>query len=178
MKQFLNFKKSDWPRFNEKIKEFIIEQEKEVDKSIIGLGQYSMRQEYEHFKVNSSKWFMLNADQKQSTLQKFHSASVEDKCSSLNLDISSPNFAAAHVHSSRVDKGSSVDMPTPTPDPSVNTTPSRHSNELSVGIEEAADITGLPILFLRQVWSKAAELLALYQHHVLQLRLGWLVAGP
>jgi hypothetical protein len=30
---------------------------------------------------------------------------------------------------------------------------------MSVSVDEAADITGLPVLYLRQAWSKACELL-------------------
>ncbi len=33
------------------------------------------------------------------------------------------------------------------------------TTELSINIEDATNMTGLPILFLRQVWSKAEELL-------------------
>jgi hypothetical protein len=38
VKQFLQFKKSDWPTFNEKIKKYIVLQQEEIDKSIVGIG--------------------------------------------------------------------------------------------------------------------------------------------
>lgn len=47
LKQFLNFKQSDWPLFNEKIKEFVLGQEKEVEKSILGIGLYVICDTYE-----------------------------------------------------------------------------------------------------------------------------------
>ena len=40
LKQFLGFKKSDWPVFNNKIKKFVQDQEEELYKTMIGLGQY------------------------------------------------------------------------------------------------------------------------------------------
>ena len=48
LKQFLGFKKSDWPVFN-KIKKFIQDQE-EVCKAMIGLGQYRICREYQESK--------------------------------------------------------------------------------------------------------------------------------
>ena len=50
LKQFLAFKKSDWPIFNEKIRKFASSQE-EVCNSITYLGQYSLREEYQHLSV-------------------------------------------------------------------------------------------------------------------------------
>lgn len=67
LKQFLGFKKSDWPVFNNKIKKFIQEQDEEVCKAMIGLGQYRICREYQHFEVSPSQWFTaLNEKQKES----------------------------------------------------------------------------------------------------------------
>ena len=79
LKQFLGFKKNEWPVFNEKINEFVLEQEKEADKCILGIGQYSLLEGYEHLKVSSAKWFTaFNKEQKANVLCKFHTASVDD----------------------------------------------------------------------------------------------------
>ena len=40
VKQFLGFKKYDWPVFNEKMQKFIHMQQEEVDKSLVNLAQY------------------------------------------------------------------------------------------------------------------------------------------
>lgn len=85
LKQFLGFKKSDWPVFNHKIKKFIQDQEEEVCKSIIGLGQYRICREYQHFEVFPSQWFTaLSEKQKESFKKKFQQASVDDKQPSNN----------------------------------------------------------------------------------------------
>ena len=80
IKQFFNFKKSDWPTFNQRIKDFITEQQDEVEKCIIGIGQYEICNEYQQFCVPSSKWFTsLTKDQKQNLVKNFNRASVDDK---------------------------------------------------------------------------------------------------
>jgi len=38
IKQFVQFKKSDWPVFNDKMKSFVLEQQQEVCKTIVGSG--------------------------------------------------------------------------------------------------------------------------------------------
>ena len=78
LKQFLSYKKFNWPTLNEKIKEFVQMHFKEAKKSLIGIGQYIIRPEYDHLRVSPSKWFLLNDNQKQSVLQRFHHVSVED----------------------------------------------------------------------------------------------------
>ena len=51
VKQFLGFKKSDWPVFNEKIQKFIHMQQEEVKESLVNLGQYILKPEYQHLAV-------------------------------------------------------------------------------------------------------------------------------
>ena len=163
LKQFLNFKKLDWQVFNEKIKEFIINQQAEVEKSLVGIGQYSIRQEYQQFKISSSRWFTsLNTDQKKAAVLKFNSASVEDKCQTNNnssneidasfplTSIASPSATSNHQNNQTLPV-TSIIVP--------STLQHQNNYQLSVSIDDAANITGLPILFLRQVWSKATELL-------------------
>jgi hypothetical protein len=143
LKQFLNFQKLDWPVFNEKIKEFVLEQQSEVEKSVVGIGQYIIREEYLQFRVSQSKWFTsLSADQRKTALKKFHCASVDDKCSPANAIESSVPSTSAILPTTSHSSATSIHQ------------------QLSVSIDSAAEITRLPTLFLRQVWSKASELLA------------------
>ena len=68
---------------------------------------------------------MSNADQKQSILQRFHQASVED------IQVSDT------AGSGTVDK--TIEF--------MSDSGSRSSSELSVSVEDATNMTGLPILF-------------------------------
>ena len=77
LKQFLGFKKSDWPVFN--IRKFVSDQQEEVCKTLIGSGQYRLCEEYEHFAIAHSRWFTALTDcQKQDARKKFQQCSVED----------------------------------------------------------------------------------------------------
>ena len=59
---------------------FVSSQEEEVCKSIIGLGQYSLKEEYQHLSIAPSRWFTaLSDDQKKDAQRKFQQASVDDK---------------------------------------------------------------------------------------------------
>ena len=132
---------------------------------MIGIGQYIIRPEYEHLRVSPSKWFMLNDNQKQTVLQRFHHASVEDMTTS-GIGPSSSVLTLLPINHS--DNGDVASLPLPF------TTSNQPNDEkagsqacssqsgigqLSISIEDATNTTGLPILFLRQAWSKAAELL-------------------
>ena len=80
LKQFLAFKKSDWPIFNKKMRKFVSSQEAEVCKLIISLGQYCLKEEYQHFSVAPSRWFAsLSDDQRKDVQKKFQQASVDDR---------------------------------------------------------------------------------------------------
>lgn len=87
LKQFLAFKKSDWPVFNEKMRKFVSALEEEVCKSIIGLGQYSLKEEYQHLSVVPSWSFTsLSDDQKKDTQWKFQQVSVDDRQNFSSVD--------------------------------------------------------------------------------------------
>ena len=54
-------------------------QQEEVDKSLVNLGQYVLKPEYQHLAVAPQKWFTsFTEKQKASARKEFHSASVED----------------------------------------------------------------------------------------------------
>ena len=75
----LKFKKSDWPTFNENIKSFVMDHQEEMSKTIIGTGQYVLKEEYRHFAVAPSMWFTaLTAEQKEKATRKLQNANVED----------------------------------------------------------------------------------------------------
>ena len=79
VKQFVNFKKSDWPVFNENMKKFVETQQNEVQKTIVGIGQYILRDDYQYLKVASNTWFSLSECQRKDYIDKFQHANVDDK---------------------------------------------------------------------------------------------------
>jgi hypothetical protein len=116
----------------------VLEQQTEVEKAIIGIGQYTIRNEYQQFQVESSKWFAkFNEDQKKNALKKFHTASVDDKKDEMSRY-----------------SGSLLSVPT---DSSNSAT--KPTNDLSVDVLTASKLTSLSTLILRQTWAKSKELL-------------------
>ena len=72
LKQFLAFKKSEWPIFNKKMQKFVSSQEEKICKSIIGIGWYSLKGEYQHLSVALSGFFnALSDDQEKDAQRKF-----------------------------------------------------------------------------------------------------------
>ena len=62
------------------MRKFISSQEAKVCKSIIGLGEYCLKEEYQHFSVAPSQWFAsLSDDQRKDVQKKFQQASVDDR---------------------------------------------------------------------------------------------------
>ena len=59
-----------------KLKELIDEQEKEVERAVIGRGKYRIREEYAHLQVNESQWFGMSKEQRQAHLKKVSHAAV------------------------------------------------------------------------------------------------------
>ena len=144
VKQFLQFKKSDWPTFNEKIKKYIVLQQEEIDKSIVGIGQYVLKPEFQHLAIAPRKWFTsFTEKQKLSAQEKFHKTSVcspsSSNCKSLS-NTSGSRQGENRECALQVEQSSQV--------------------ELSVTVMSASEITQLPFLTLKQMWGKAKELLS------------------
>lgn len=88
LKQFLAFKKSDWPIFNEKMRKFVLMQQEEVSKAIISLGQYTLRDEYQHFSITPSRWFTaLSDEQRKNAQMKLKQALLDDKQKKCSFDV-------------------------------------------------------------------------------------------
>ena len=105
---------------------------------------------------------MLNDNQKQTVLQRFHHTSVEDMTTS-GIGPSSSVLTLMPINHS--DNGDVASLPlhfTTTNQPNDEKAGSQAcSSQSRIGqlSEHTTNTTGLPILFLRRAWSKAAELL-------------------
>ena len=94
--------------------------------------------------MSSAKWFTtFNKEQKANVLRKFHTASVDD------IIVASRVHLPVGCSKNEEEPGSSREDDVPT----------ALNSDLSVSVERAADLTGLPILFLRHTMSKAFELI-------------------
>ena len=76
LKNHTNYKKSEIFEFLQKLKGLINEQEREIERTIVGRGKYELRPQYRSFSVLESKWFVMSTSQRELHLQKVLNASV------------------------------------------------------------------------------------------------------
>ena len=55
MKCKVSFKESEWPHFNDQVKELVEQQREEVIRALSGRGQYRLSQQFSHFSVSAAK---------------------------------------------------------------------------------------------------------------------------
>ena len=61
IKDKVNFTKQQWPIFNEKMKEFIEQQQRDVDMAIVGGGRLQIWDKFKHFEVSDTgKWWRMS----------------------------------------------------------------------------------------------------------------------
>ena len=73
LKYKVNFKKSELPLFIDKVREIVLEQQKEVELAVINRGKYQFRTQYSFLQVEEDKWFKMNAQQRAKHLSKVNS---------------------------------------------------------------------------------------------------------
>ena len=60
IKHKVHYRRSELPVFVDKIHDIMREQQKEVEKAIIGRGKYRLKEQYRFLEVSESKWFRMN----------------------------------------------------------------------------------------------------------------------
>ena len=134
LKNQVNYKRSDMINFLQKLNDLIREQEREVERAIIGRGKYELRPQYQSFHVPETKWFAMSTLQREQHLRKFENALVSDVSSS-------PGDLAACMTPERLGRDLTL------------------ASSLSVGVHTVTTAGRIPLNCLEGIWSKAAELL-------------------
>lgn len=57
IKEKVDYKKHQWPIFNDKMKQLVDQSQQEVEKAIIGTGRYQMKEQYRHLIVDQKSGF-------------------------------------------------------------------------------------------------------------------------
>ena len=78
LKKNVNYEKNELPEFLKKLKELVNEQDREVERSLIGRGKYVLRPHYRSWQIEESKWFAMSTKQREQQLKKFTNASLVD----------------------------------------------------------------------------------------------------
>lgn len=120
--------------FLDKLKQLIYEQDREIERAIIGRGKYELRPQYMSLHVPEVKWFVMSIPQREQHIRKFSNVSVSDV---------SPGDLSGGTLSDSACLGR-VLSPVST---------------LSVSVHDVADAVRIPLTCLEGIWNKAAELL-------------------
>lgn len=76
LKECTGYKKQQWGIFNDKMKEAVLQQQREIEKAIIGYGEYRLRPQYLSLTVSIEKWFRMSTEQRQRCINKLNTATV------------------------------------------------------------------------------------------------------
>jgi len=134
LKNKVDYQQSELPEFLLKLKELVHEQEREVERAIIGHGKYELRPQYQVWHVPETKWFTMMSAQREKHLQRFASTSI--------TDVSFPDDAGSSTNTSLcIGRDQTLAL------------------SLSVHPNAFADGVRVPRNCLEGIWSKAAELL-------------------
>ena len=136
LKHKVNYKESEWPTFNESIRQ-LAKQQREVIRSLSGRGQYRLLPQFSHYGVLTSSWARMRSDQRSQAVKQFDNVSIANK---------NPQASTSHT------PGPSA----PSVAPCGST--SSKSKQLSISIEHCG-ITKLSLATLQGMWRKAESLL-------------------
>ena len=70
IKHKTNYKVCEWPDFCKLAKDLVEEQENEIEKAVIGVGEYRFDKDYVHLEVPLAKWSSMSQAQRTKHLQK------------------------------------------------------------------------------------------------------------
>ncbi len=136
LKHKVNYQRSELPEFLQKLRGLALDQEREVEKSVIGRGKYELRSQYLSFHVPETKWFTMTTLQREQHLKRFAGASLSDVSQGEDAGESGSNSASICL-------GRDTSL----------------SSSLSVPISTFANAVRVPRNCLEGIWNKAAELL-------------------
>lgn len=117
------------------MKQLISEQEREIERALIGRGKYELQPQNLSFHVPEVKWLVISVPQREQHLNKFSNASVTDIIPSSDL------VQSTGLNSECLGRDLSC------------------ATSLTVDIHGVADSVRIPLNSLEGIWKKAAELL-------------------
>ena len=144
IKKRLNYKESEWPEFNEAMKQLALGQRDEVICALLGRGQYRLDSEYAHLIASPQQWIKMKSEQRKELIKQFDSMKI--KCHSGAITTPSPVAP------------SPVTLSSPMSKTSLSGLPGEEYNQLvnHMSISAAySNILTLPKATLEAMWDKA-----------------------
>ena len=132
IKRKVGYKESDWPKFNETMKDFVTSQHEEVIRALSGRGQYRLHPKFSHYGVTSQEWIRMRPDQRQRIADNFREATFP--------------VASKHTGDHAEHSGSRSES-------------TEEAKQLCIEAEDSG-ITVIPIVTLNAMWAKANKLLS------------------
>ena len=153
IKRKVDHKESDWPQFNEQIKNLVRSQHEEVTRALSQRGKYILKPEYAHYGVTTQEWMKMRPDQRQNIIEGFQKAT---------LKVSVTSFKKATTPSSCTEVAMPCNSATVGEDSIHGQEPISTvtlQTDLSISADDAG-ITTIPLVTLNAMWTKAVELLS------------------
>ena len=79
MKRKVNYSESEWPQFNEAVKQLVKQQREEIIRALSGRGQYRLAQQFSHYSVSATKWAKMRPEQRREVITQFDKATMRSK---------------------------------------------------------------------------------------------------
>ena len=76
IKSKMHYQRSELPKFIDKVKELVKNQQREIEKAVIRRGKYRLKEQYRFLEIPESKWFVMSEDQRKKHLSKLQSVSI------------------------------------------------------------------------------------------------------
>ncbi len=108
LKGSLGYKKHQWGLFNEKAKKIVEQQQREMEKAIVGYGEYRLQPQYSFLAVSEEKWFRMSQERLR-WVRKFNAVrtSSEYDVAPMSPSSFSPIVPTPHSSSSATSRSSS-----------------------------------------------------------------------
>lgn len=71
IKRKVNYKATEWPEFNNQLKEIVDGQRDEAIRSLSGRGQFRLCEQYRHLQIHPQEWVKMTSDQRRTVVKKF-----------------------------------------------------------------------------------------------------------
>ena len=186
LKNKVDYKKNDLPVFLDKLKSVINEQEREMERAIIGRGKYQLSEGFKKLEKTEHQWFSkMSLAQRQSHIKRVLSATVESKAAaprSASLSkapssnptlvskptapsLSKASSSNSHLlsisrpHFSKPIAGQLSDKPTCSRQLFSQSYSALDTVELSVDVHQFSSSVLIPRAVLDAIWAKAKELI-------------------
>ena len=109
------------------------EQQKELERAVIGRGKYQLKQQYQYLQVAETKWFLMTPEQRKNHLSKLQLVALKSTIEEDALDLC--------------------------PKPTEFTSPQVSTSTHCVDVSTAATLVNIPLTCLEGIWVKVKRLM-------------------